>query len=116
MQAFDKAFEINPFIPVFICGYEQFSQVVEYIDDISTVPVSGSIEECFVYCSKNIGMWIDTDNLRDWLADQLSRYPEPMANTEHSCQDEMYLSMYHTAVAMMKEDGKQRCLDQENEH
>ena len=54
MQAFDKAFEINPFIPVFICGYEQFSQVVEYIDDISTVRCPGRLKNVLCIVPKTL--------------------------------------------------------------
>lgn len=47
-------------------------------------------------------MWMDTEGVRDWLADQLSRFSEPEAQVAN-CANEMYLSMYHTAVEMMKD-------------
>ena len=52
-EALTTAMSLNPFIAVFVCGYEIFVQVVEELDEIDAHPATGSIEEAFVYCSKN---------------------------------------------------------------
>lgn len=50
--AFHEAFRANPYIAVFICGYEVFEDVVECVHEIKDYQ-PGSIEESFVYCTKN---------------------------------------------------------------
>ncbi|TMW67739.1 hypothetical protein Poli38472_007411 [Pythium oligandrum] len=100
-EAFLKAFELNPFIAVFIAAHESFFQSVEYIEDIKD-PKVGSIEESFVYCANNIGVWLDTVGACAWIEKELAELPEPVATAEH-CSDEMYLGMYETAVEMHKE-------------
>lgn len=99
--AFLKAFQLNPFIAVFITAHETFFEVVEYIEEIKE-PVAGSIEEAFVYCSQNIGVWIDTVGADAWIEKELAQLPEPEAS-EKNVSDEMYLGMYQTAVEMHKE-------------
>lgn len=100
-EAFLKAFKLNPFIAVFIAGHETFFQVVEYIEEIRE-PVAGSIEEAFLYCSQNIGVWLDTVGAYSWIEKELAELPEPVA-TEKDVSEEMYLGMYQTAVEMHKE-------------
>ncbi len=121
--AFEKAFEMNPFIAKFISGYDTFSQVVEYVEDIVNAQ-SGSIEESFVYCANNgifvflmllprsislpslrfvAGVWMDTKGLQEWITEKLKKIDEPEC-CEGTYSDEMYLGMYQTAIEMMNED------------
>lgn len=99
--ALKKALELNPFIAVFLGAHETFSQVVEYVDDIKE-PRAGSIEEAFVYCCSNIGVWVDTVGATAWIEKELAELPPPAATEQHA-SDKMYLGMYETAVEMHKE-------------
>lgn len=99
--AFKKAFALNPFIAVFLGAHETFFQVVEYVEDIKE-PRAGSIEEAFVYCCSNIGVWVDTVGATAWIEKELAELPPPVASEEHA-SDKMYLGMYETAVEMHKE-------------
>ena len=85
--------------------------MVECLEDIKKTK-SGSIEECYVYCQKNIGVWMDTDGLRDWLAIQMGDFEEPVINDTH-CTDVMFLRMYETAVEMIKDQAAD-IIEQEN--
>ncbi|KAF0700654.1 Aste57867_8832 [Aphanomyces stellatus] len=100
--AFAKAWAGNPFIAMFIAGYDAFNAVVEYVEDIKA-PKRGSIEESFVYCAHNIGVWLDTVGARAWIQKEIADRNEPVA-TESDCTDQMYLGMYTTAVEMFKEE------------
>ncbi|KAJ0408653.1 hypothetical protein ATCC90586_006354 [Pythium insidiosum] len=100
-EAFLEAFQLNPFIAVFISAHESFFQAVEYVEDIKE-PQVGTIEEAFVYCCNNIGVWLDTVGASAWIEKELAELPEPTATSEH-CSDEMYLGMYETAIEMHKE-------------
>ncbi|KAF1315717.1 hypothetical protein FI667_g15852, partial [Globisporangium splendens] len=105
-EAFLKAFKLNPFIAVFIAAHETFFQVVEYVDDIKE-PKPGSVEEAFLYCSQNIGVWLDTVGAFAWIEKELAELPEPVP-TENDVSEEMYLGMYQTAVEMLKEELAER--------
>lgn len=96
-----KAFKLNPFIAVFISAHETFFQVVEFVEEIKE-PAPGSIEEAFLYCSQNIGVWLDTVGADAWVAKELAELPEVVAGEQH-VSEEMYLGMYQTAVEMHKE-------------
>jgi tetratricopeptide (TPR) repeat protein len=100
-EAFLKAFKLNPFIAVFLARNESFIEAVEYVEEIKE-PKVGSIEESFVYCSSNIGVWLDTVGATAWIDKELAELPEPEATAEHY-SDEMYLGMYETANEMYKE-------------
>nr|CCA19772.1 conserved hypothetical protein [Albugo laibachii Nc14] len=104
-EAFHNAFKLNPFIAVFLAAHETFLEVVEYVDEITRPMKSGSIDECFVYASKNIGVWIDTVGACAWIGKELSKLPTPIA-TKKDASDEMYLGMYHSAVEMHKEQAE----------
>ena len=106
IQAFENAFRLNPFIAVFIAAHKTFVDVVEYVPEIQRPAKSGSIEECFVYAAKNIGLWIDTIGACAWIEKELTRFPMPIATSQHA-SDEMYLNMYHTAVEMHQESSKE---------
>lgn len=111
--AFHKAFALNPFIAVVISAHETFFQVVEFVDEIKE-PAPGSIEEAFVYCAQNIGVWLDTVGADAWIAKELAELPEPVATDAH-VSDEMYLGMYQTAVEMHKEAlAEQEAAEDEN--
>lgn len=100
-EAFQKAFSLNPFIAVFISAHETFAEVVEYVEEI-TEPKAGSIEEAFVYCCNNIGVWIDTIGATAWIEKEVAELPAPVP-TENDASDKMFLGMYQTAVEMHKE-------------
>ena len=103
--ALQHALSLNPFIAVFICGYEVFAQVVEYVDEIQT-SLPGSIEEAYVYCSRNVGMWLDTEGVQDWIAQECSKCDEPVVDAS-VYSDEMYASMYHTAMDMIQQEAEE---------
>ena len=105
LDSLKKAFQMNPYIPVFICGYEIFSEVVECLDEIEGEVRQGSVEECFLYCSRNIGVWMDTEGIRDWLANNMGNFEEPIC-TEDSADNPMFSSMYNTAVEMIREEAE----------
>ncbi|DAZ98989.1 TPA: LOW QUALITY PROTEIN: hypothetical protein N0F65_011244 [Lagenidium giganteum] len=112
-EAFLKAFKLNPYIAVFIVAHETFFQVVEYVEDIKEANI-GSIEECFQYCSQNIGVWMDTVGACAWIEKEMAELPEPLA-TDQDCSDEMYLGMYQTAVEMYKEQQQEEAESEEEE-
>ncbi|OQR97685.1 hypothetical protein ACHHYP_10135 [Achlya hypogyna] len=99
--AFEKAWQLNPFIAMFIAGYESFNAVVEYVDEIKSF-AAGSIEESFVYCATNIGVWLDTVGAQAWIQKEIDARDEPVVD-ETKFADDMYLGMYNTAVEMHKE-------------
>ncbi|CCI44901.1 unnamed protein product [Albugo candida] len=101
-EALQNAFKLNPFIAVFLAAHETFLDVVEYVEEIRRPTKAGSIDECFVYASKNIGVWIDTVGACAWIEKELLELPTPIA-TEKNTSDEMYLGMYQSAVEMHKE-------------
>lgn len=98
---FKKAFALNPFVAVFLAAHETFAEVVEYVEDIKE-PKPGSIEEAFVYCCNNIGVWVDTVGAAAWIDKELDDVEPPVPTEEHA-SDKMYLGMYQTAVEMHKE-------------
>ncbi|CAK4070614.1 unnamed protein product [Aphanomyces euteiches] len=101
--AFEKAWAGNPFIAMFIAGYDAFNSVVEYVEDIKS-PAKGSIEEAFVYCAQNIGVWLDTVGARAWIQKEVAAKEIPVATEDNISVDPMYLGMYNTAVEMYQEE------------
>ncbi|KDO25935.1 hypothetical protein SPRG_08590 [Saprolegnia parasitica CBS 223.65] len=111
--AFEKAWSLNPYIAMFIAGYESFNAVVEYVDEIKAYDM-GSIEESFLYCATNIGVWLDTVGAQAWIQKEIDARDEPSVD-ETKYQDEMYLGMYTTAVEMFKEAQNESNSENEND-